>query len=63
MTHSLVILPAPHEVLVRLHIVPDLEDHPAAALGLQVAVHLPGTLGYVGGVNQVDPGLIEEGPV
>ena len=41
---DLVVLPAAHEVLVGLHVVPDLEDHPAAALGLQVAVDL-GELG------------------
>ena len=41
----LVVLPAPHEVLVRLHVVPDLEHHPASTLGLEVAVHFPRSLG------------------
>ena len=35
----------------------DLEDHPAPALGLEVAVDLPRALGQVGRVDQVDAGL------
>ena len=54
---DLVVLPAPHEVLVRLHVVPDLENHPAPSLGLQVTVDLPGPLGQVGRVDQVNTGL------
>ena len=35
----------------------DLEDHPAPALGLEVAVHLPGALGQVGRMDQVNTRL------
>ena len=34
-----------------------LKDHPASALGLEVAVHLPGSLGQVAGVDEVHPWL------
>ena len=51
MSGHLVVLPAPHEVLVRFNIVPHLqtgdhletahlEHHPAAPLSFQVAIHL-----------------------
>ena len=53
---DLVVLPAPHEVLPRLDVVADLEDHPAAALRLEVAEDAPRALGEVGRVDQVDAG-------
>ena len=48
-----VVLPAAHEVLLGLDVVADLEDDPAAALGLEIAVDSPGALRQVRGVNEV----------
>ena len=48
-----VVLPAPHKVFLGLDVVADLEDDPAAALGLEIAVDSPGALRQVRGVNEV----------
>ena len=54
----LVVLPAAHKILFGFNVVPNLEDHPAAALRLQVAVDTPRALGQVRGVDQVDATLL-----
>ena len=48
-----VVFPTAHEVLPGLDVVPHLEHHPTAALGLEVAKDPPGALGQIGGVNQI----------
>ena len=52
-----VVLPAAHEVLLGLDVVADLEDDPAAALGLEVAVDPPRPLRQVRWVDEVDARL------
>ena len=47
----------PHEVLLGLDVVADLEDDPAAALGLEVAVDPPRPLRQVRRVDEVDARL------